>query len=192
MSSSIDVDYAALESIATVTLNAALAGLFVGAGLTFARGRPASVAPTYMLNTCMNFALVGGTFETARSFVAKSRGRDDVLTTAMAGAVTGGGMMAAYRGGRAAAASGAAVGFAVSAATRALVDASEGASATDGETAEFSFPAWSPLQIVKDETDEGELRARMDAAMRGELSAEDEARTRDDFMRWKMRRAGGR
>lgn len=99
-------------------------------------------------------------------------------------------MMAMYRGGRAAAASGAVVGFAASAATRLVLDASE--SATDGETGDFQFPAWSPLQIVKDETDEGELRARMDAAMRGELSAEEEARTRDDFMRWKMRRAGGR
>jgi len=190
MSSPIDVDYAAVESIATVSANAALAGLFVGAGLSFARGRPASVTPTYMLNTCMNFALVGGTFETARSLFTKSRGCDDVLTTAMAGAVTGGGMMAMYRGGRAAAASGAVVGFAASAATRLVLDASE--SATDGETGDFQFPAWSPLQIVKDETDEGELRARMDAAMRGELSAEEEARTRDDFMRWKMRRAGGR
>ena len=65
----------------------------------------------------------------------------------------------------------------------------------DGDGAEagggFEFPSWSPIQIVREEdpVDEGELRARMDAAMRGELSAKDEAQTREDFLKWKMRRA---
>ena len=54
----------------------------------------------------------------------------------------------------------------------------------------YEFPRWFPVQIVREEGREDELLARMGRAQRGELSAEDEARTRDAYARWKMRRAG--
>ena len=62
---SLDVDREACENIANACASSALAGIFVGAALTLARGRPASVLPTYALNTCANFTLVGTTYATA-------------------------------------------------------------------------------------------------------------------------------
>ena len=69
--------------------------------------------------------------------------------------------------------------------SRACATALEGA----GERG-YEFPRWFPVQIVREEGREDELLARMGRAQRGELSAEDEARTRDAYARWKMRRAG--
>ena len=63
---------------------------------------------------------------------------------------------------------------------------------TVGERGErFAFPSWSPIQYASedDEVDERELFERMERATRGELSAEDEARTRDEYSTWRMRRA---
>ena len=46
------------------------------------------------------------------------------------------------------------------------------------------------LSFVSHKKKRRQLLARMGRAQRGELSAEDEARTRDAYARWKMRRAG--
>ena len=191
---SLDVDREACENIANACASSALAGIFVGAALTLARGRPASVLPTYALNTCANFTLVGTTYATALEAFARSNGGvKDAPTNALAGSVTGGGAMWAYRG-RGGAAAGALAGGAAALAAAAVIDFSASLE-EDGDGTEagggFEFPSWSPIQIVREEdpVDEGELRARMDAAMRGELSAKDEAQTREDFLKWKMRRA---
>lgn len=192
---SLDVDREACENIANACASSALAGIFVGAALTLARGRPASVLPTYALNTCANFTLVGTTYATALEAFARSNGGvKDAPTNALAGAVTGGGAMWAFRG-RGGAPAGALAGGAAALAAAAAIDFSasleeEGDGAAEGGGG-FEFPSWSPIQIVReaDPVDEGELRARMEAAMRGELSAKDEAQTRDDFLKWKMRRA---
>ena len=89
------------------------------------------------------------------------------------------------RWGRRAATAGAACGAAAAGGARACATALEGA----GERG-YEFPRWFPVQIVREEGREDELLARMGRAQRGELSAEDEARTRDAYARWKMRRAG--
>jgi len=186
----VDVDYAAVSRIATAATYSALGGVVAGVALATARGRTASTFTTYALNTCANFTTIGTAYAICyEAFARTSDGARDVMTATSAGACVGGGTMWAHKG-RGAALGGVVMGAAASALASALVDWSEGKQGENGEDAPFAFPSWSPVQIVREgEEDEGELRARMDAAMRGELSASEEAKTRDDYLRWKMRRA---
>ena len=191
--SPMDVDYAAVSRIATAATYSALGGVVAGVALATARGRTASTFTTYALNTCANFTTIGTAYAVCyEAFARTSDGARDVVTATSAGACVGGGTMWAHKG-RGAALGGVVMGAAASALASALVEWSE-AEKRERESGEdapaFAFPSWSPVQIVREgEEDEGELRARMDAAMRGELSASEEAKTRDDYLRWKMRRA---
>jgi len=184
----LELDRGALDRVVAACASSAVAGAIVGGVYAFARGRSARHLPEYAANTCANFTLFGTTYALALEMFGKASGTMETRERALAGALTGGGGAWAHLG-RARAAAGAAAGGVVAVVASAAIEMSDDRRVGEGATT-FEFPSWSPIQVRRaDDVDAGDLFARMSAATRGELSAEDEARTRDEYLRWKMRRA---
>jgi len=189
VTSNVRVDYERATSIALVTLACACAGSMA----TLAHIGRAPGASARAANAAMNCATIGLAFECTRAIAEKANGgRRDWHTAAIAGAVTGGTLMSIRAGGRGnAGAIGAGGGFAVAA-----IGAIALAKAKEWRSTQGSVPKWFPIRAVEVdvecEGDERELFRRMKAATRGELSAEDEASTKDEYLRWKMRRTSAR
>ena len=180
------LDRDAVRRMLAATSSAATAGAIAGVVVAAMRGRSARHVPEYAMGMCVNFGLFGCAYAGAVETLARAGdgGRGWRERTLAGGLVGGAGAWA--HGGRGRAATGAALGAAAAAA------ASAETATTVGERGErFAFPSWSPIQYASedDEVDERELFERMERATRGELSAEDEARTRDEYSTWRMRRA---
>ena len=182
--SALAIDRAAVDRIARAATLSTLAGALAGAALALRRRRPQAVAPTHAVAGAANVGACGAAHATTLEALDRRPDARGATTHAVAGACVGAGAAWA-RWGRRAATAGAACGAAAAGGARACATALEGA----GERG-YEFPRWFPVQIVREEGREDELLARMGRAQRGELSAEDEARTRDAYARWKMRRAG--
>ena len=182
--SALAIDRAAVDRIARAATLSTLAGALAGAALALRRRRPQAVAPTHAVAGAANVGACGAAHATTLEALDRRPDARGATTHAVAGACVGAGAAWA-RWGRRAATAGAACGAAAAGGARACAIALEGA----GEHG-YEFPRWFPVQIVREEGREDELLARMGRAQRGELSAEDEARTRDAYARWKMRRAG--
>ena len=182
--SALAIDRAAVDRIARAATLSTLAGALAGAALALRRRRPQAVAPTHAVAGAANVGACGAAHATTLEALDRRPDARGATTHAVAGACVGAGAAWA-RWGRRAATAGAACGAAAAGGARACATALEGAG-EDG----YEFPRWFPVQIVREEGREDELLARMGRAQRGELSAEDEARTRDAYARWKMRRAG--
>jgi len=179
------IDGAAVARIARGATASALCGALAGGALALARGRPA-LAATYAVSVTANAGAIGGAYATAVEACARARdGARDAATHGAAGALVGG-ASARARWGRRAMAVGACAGAALAASARATVTAVTTARAGDDARA---FPTWSPIQRAGDGEDERALVERAAKARRGELTAREEAATRDAYLRWKMRRA---
>ena len=181
--SALAIDRAAVDRIARAATLSTLAGALAGAALALRRRRPQAVAPTHAVAGAANVGACGAAHATTLEALDRRPDARGATTHAVAGACVGAGAAWA-RFGRRAAMAGAACGAAAAGGARACATAIEGA-----RDDALEFPTWFPVQRARDGRGEGETLARMAAARRGELSASEEAETRDEYSRMKMRRA---
>jgi len=177
------IDRGALDRVARAATASACVGFALGLALALRRRRPAAVAPTHAVAGAMNAGALGTGYAMTLEALERAPEARDARTHAVAGAIAGAAVGAA-RAGRGASAAGGVAGATTAFGARACATAIEGA-----RDDEFEFPTWFPVQRARGGRGEGETLARMAAARRGELSASEEAETRDEYSRMKMRRA---